>query len=126
MLGGSNSIGGTPSLFQLLLATSKFALPACGHVAQIATAFLIQQCASPDAECFRRGFEFDLSSAFPLLFSSRAGTLRLSAPPFCSWHVRCSTDNMTIALNTSRQFDDSHFFQRLTLIDICCGPPGQN
>jgi len=23
----------------------------------------------------------------------------------------------------SQEFDDSHFFQRLTLIDICCGPP---
>jgi hypothetical protein len=24
---------------------------------------------------------------------------------------------------SSQKFDDSHFFQRLTLIDICCGPP---
>jgi hypothetical protein len=33
--------------------------------------------------------------------------------------------NMTIALHDScsQDFDDSHFFQRLTLIDICCGPP---
>jgi hypothetical protein len=23
----------------------------------------------------------------------------------------------------SQEFDDSCFFQRLTLIDICCGPP---
>jgi hypothetical protein len=23
----------------------------------------------------------------------------------------------------SQEFDDSFFFQRLTLIDICCGPP---
>jgi len=23
----------------------------------------------------------------------------------------------------SQEFNDSHFFQRLTLIDICCGPP---
>jgi hypothetical protein len=32
---------------------------------------------------------------------------------------------MTIAapLQISQQFDDSRFFQRLTLIDICCGPP---
>lgn len=26
----------------------------------------------------------------------------------------------------SQKFDDSHFFQRLTLIDICCGPPSQS
>jgi hypothetical protein len=26
----------------------------------------------------------------------------------------------------SQEFDDSHFFQRLTLIDICCGPPAIN
>lgn len=26
---------------------------------------------------------------------------------------------------TSQTFDDSRFFQRLTLIDICCGPPRQ-
>jgi hypothetical protein len=25
----------------------------------------------------------------------------------------------------ARRFDDSHFFQRLTLIDICCGPPAR-
>jgi hypothetical protein len=32
---------------------------------------------------------------------------------------------MTIVTRTrtSQPFDDSHFFQRLTLIDICCGPP---
>jgi len=32
---------------------------------------------------------------------------------------------MTIAqcMQISQAFDDSHFFQRLTLIDICCGPP---
>jgi len=23
----------------------------------------------------------------------------------------------------SQEFDDHRFFQRLTLIDICCGPP---
>ncbi len=26
-------------------------------------------------------------------------------------------------LEASQTFDDSFFFQRLTLIDICCGPP---
>jgi hypothetical protein len=32
---------------------------------------------------------------------------------------------MVIAPTTlcSQDFDDSFFFQRLTLIDICCGPP---
>jgi hypothetical protein len=32
---------------------------------------------------------------------------------------------MTVAiqLETSQTFDDGFFFQRLTLIDICCGPP---
>jgi hypothetical protein len=32
---------------------------------------------------------------------------------------------MTIVRNHSfaEDFDDSFFFQRLTLIDICCGPP---
>jgi hypothetical protein len=32
---------------------------------------------------------------------------------------------MTIVVNhpISQDFDDSRFFQRLTLIDICCGPP---
>jgi hypothetical protein len=35
------------------------------------------------------------------------------------------SSSMTIALqdSCSQDFDDSHFFQRLTLIDICCGPP---
>jgi hypothetical protein len=28
-----------------------------------------------------------------------------------------------VAYFDSQEFDDSHFFQRLTLIDICCGPP---
>jgi hypothetical protein len=27
---------------------------------------------------------------------------------------------------SSQKFDDSHFFQRLTLIDICCGPPSKS
>jgi hypothetical protein len=41
------------------------------------------------------------------------------------WHVRCSMVAMTVAiqLETSQTFDDGFFFQRLTLIDICCGPP---
>jgi len=35
--------------------------------------------------------------------------------------------SMAIFVKTkaSQTFDDSHFFQRLTLIDICCGPPIQ-
>lgn len=28
-----------------------------------------------------------------------------------------------VTYSDSQEFDDSHFFQRLTLIDICCGPP---
>jgi len=31
-----------------------------------------------------------------------------------------------VKTKTSQTFDDSHFFQRLTLIDICCGPPIQS
>jgi len=32
---------------------------------------------------------------------------------------------MTIAYSnfTLKSYDDSFYFQRLTLIDICCGPP---
>jgi hypothetical protein len=29
-----------------------------------------------------------------------------------------------VIYTASQEFDDSFFFQRLTLIDICCGPPG--
>jgi len=44
-----------------------------------------------------------------------------------AWHVRCLRNGMAIfdPNKTSQKFDDSHFFQRLTLIDICCGPPIQ-
>jgi hypothetical protein len=44
-----------------------------------------------------------------------------------SWHVRCLRVGMAVFIKTksSQKFDDSHFFQRLTLIDICCGPPVQ-
>jgi hypothetical protein len=30
-----------------------------------------------------------------------------------------------VTYSDSQEFDDSHFFQRLTLIDICCGPPAK-
>jgi len=30
---------------------------------------------------------------------------------------------MAITTHLSQEFDDTCFFQRLTLIDICCGPP---
>jgi len=42
------------------------------------------------------------------------------------WHVGClSREGMIIdyIYSCSQEFDDSCFFQRLTLIDICCGPP---
>jgi hypothetical protein len=44
-----------------------------------------------------------------------------------SWHVQCLSVGMAIFVKnkSSQTFDDSHFFQRLTLIDICCGPPIQ-
>jgi hypothetical protein len=44
------------------------------------------------------------------------------------WHVQCSNARMTSVQRhaASQPFDDSHFFQRLTLIDICCGPPCGN
>lgn len=41
--------------------------------------------------------------------------------------MRCLKPCMAIVslIETSQTFDDSSFFQRLTLIDICCGPPDQ-
>jgi hypothetical protein len=52
----------------------------------------------------------------------RDGTRWHSKPHGMSGARRSS---MTIVLHDScsQDFDDRHFFQRLTLIDICCGPP---
>ena len=44
----------------------------------------------------------------------------------CAGTFAASPDGVAVAnqIETSQKFDDSCFFQRLTLIDICCGPPG--
>lgn len=49
-------------------------------------------------------------------------------PQFHSWHVHCLIGGMAVFIESkaSQTFDDSRFFQRLTLIDICCGPPLQS
>lgn len=36
------------------------------------------------------------------------------------------TPSMWLGTIGSQEFDDSCFFQRLTLIDICCGPPSSH
>ena len=67
----------------------------------------------------------------PQCLGGRRGLLKSAARPrfrrrSCPWHVRCLEDTLMtiVALNSfSQEFDDSRFFQRLTLIDICCGPP---
>jgi hypothetical protein len=65
--------------------------------------------------------------ALPLYFQAFKSALPILMPQFHSWHVQCWRVGMAVFIKTksSQKFDDSHFFQRLTLIDICCGPPIQ-
>jgi hypothetical protein len=66
-----------------------------------------------------------LTTFCPFIFKRLKCDLPILLPQFHSWHVQCLKDGMAIFIKnkSSQTFDDSHFFQRLTLIDICCGPP---
>jgi hypothetical protein len=67
------------------------------------------------------------NNAVPLCLQAFENVAPILVHEINSWHVRCLKTVMAIFVEskTSQTFDDSHFFQRLTLIDICCGPPVQ-
>jgi hypothetical protein len=66
-----------------------------------------------------------INPALPLCFQAFEAVHQILFHETISWHVQCLRVGMAILAptRTSQKFDDSHFFQRLTLIDICCGPP---
>jgi hypothetical protein len=69
-----------------------------------------------------------INSALSLYFQAFEKAFAILSAELLTWHVQCLSSGMAIfeTNKTSQKFDDSHFFQRLTLIDICCGPPIQS
>ncbi len=69
-----------------------------------------------------------INNALSLYFQAFEEVIPILLHETISWHVQCLKNGMAIfaPTRTSQKFDDSQFFQRLTLIDICCGPPIQS